>query len=162
MTKSKKSKTTQKDDKPRCDLCSSTRKMLAKTPCCDNWICNDENDYVMFSYARNSCARNHRRFTLCGYHHNEEHKGDWKTCKKCLDSFELEMYVWYSANEYNFTKLENPPKYEPTHCRKCNEIIILSDDGYSSLCGAYYCGNCEITEKEREQIIKEYKNKKDI
>ncbi|MFH1565481.1 MAG: hypothetical protein ABIC82_06640 [bacterium] len=147
--------------KPRCGLCGSTRKKLTKTECCGNWICNDENNYVLFSYARNSCARNHRRFTLCGYHHTEGHKGDWKTCKKCLKDFEhnLEMYVWYGTNEYNFEKLENPPDFKPTYCYKCGERIVLPDGGYSSLCGVYCCDECEITEEDRKKIIREYDKK---
>ncbi len=61
--------------KPRCGLCGKATN-LTKTECCGNWICDDEDQYVMFSYARNSCLRNHRRYTLCGYHHTEGHEGD--------------------------------------------------------------------------------------
>ena len=53
------------EDKPRCGLCGKTRK-LTKTECCGQWICDDEEKYVIFSYARNSCSRNHQRYTLCG------------------------------------------------------------------------------------------------
>lgn len=131
-------------DIPPCGLCGKKRKSREKTDCCGNWICNDENDYVIFSYARNSCARNHRRFTLCGYHNNEKHKGDWKTCKKCIDSFrhELEMYVWYGTNEYNYEKLENPPKFEPTYCAGCEKVICLPDGGFTSLKDIYVCEEC--------------------
>lgn len=145
---------------PRCELCGKKKKNLIKTDCCGNWICDDEGGYVMFSYAHNSCSRNHRRYTLCGYHNNEEHKGDWKTCKKCRESIEPEMYAWYGTNEYNFEKLENPPEFEPTLCSKCGERIVLSDGGYSSLCGVYRCENCEITDEEREKIIEDYEKKK--
>ena len=62
--------------KPRCGLCGKRGKLM-RTECCGNWICNDHDKYVLFSYARNSCARNHDRFTLCGYHRNEGHGGDW-------------------------------------------------------------------------------------
>lgn len=139
--------------KPRCGLCGSAKKKLKKTECCDNWICDDEDNYALFSYARNSCARNHRRFTLCGFHHAEGHKGDWKTCKECLESFEheLEMYVWHGTNEYNFTKLENPPDFKPTFCYKCGKRIVLPDGGYGVLCGAYHCAECEITEERQEE-----------
>ena len=81
-----------KSDKPRCGLCGKTKK-LTKTECCGNWICDDEDEYVLFSYARNSCSRDHRRFTLCGFHCLEGHAGDWKDCPKCRTSFEIEMYV---------------------------------------------------------------------
>jgi hypothetical protein len=46
--------------KSRCGLCGKP-KNLAQTECCGQWICNDEHKYVLFSYARNSCARNHDR-----------------------------------------------------------------------------------------------------
>jgi len=154
--KTSKAKTT----KHYCGLCGKSGKKLIKTECCGNWICDDEDNYVLFSYARNSCSRNHRRFTLCGYHYNEEHKGDWKTCKKCISSFshEPEMYAYYGTNEYNFTTLRNPPEFEPTYCGKCGERILLPYGGYSVLCGEYRCYKCPISEKERKEITR--KNKK--
>jgi hypothetical protein len=60
--------------KPRCGLCGKRGK-LTKTECCDQWICDDTENYVLFSYARNSCARNHGRYTLCAHHYNEGHQG---------------------------------------------------------------------------------------
>ncbi|HIJ74913.1 MAG TPA: hypothetical protein HPP83_12505 [Candidatus Hydrogenedentes bacterium] len=127
--------------KPRCGLCGKT-KNLTKTECCGQWICDDESDYVLFSYARNSCHRNHRRFTLCGYHFTEEHPGRWNDCAQCRDSFETEMYVWYGTNEYNFEKLEDPPEYEPTTCTKCGAVISLSEDAYSLGAEGYRCEKC--------------------
>ena len=129
------------DDKPSCGLCSKTGK-LTKTDCCGQWICNDEGKYVLFSYARNSCHRNHDRYTLCSHHHNERHKGDWQTCEECKADYETEMYVWYGTNEYNFVKLENPPKFQPTKCAKCKRVIKLATDGYTIKGGKYYCMGC--------------------
>jgi len=124
-----------------CGLCGKTSK-LTKTACCGRWICDDEDQYIIFSYARDSCYRNHRRYTLCGYHHAEEHPGDWKTCRKCRDDFETEMYVYSGTNEYNFEKLQNPPQYEPTKCTICNRVIILSEDSYTTKGDAYFCSGC--------------------
>ena len=124
-----------------CGLCGKTTN-LTRTDCCGNWICDDEHTYVLFSYARNSCHRNHSRYTLCSFHHNEGHSGDWKTCEECRSSFETEMYVWYGTNEYNFEKLENPPTYEPTKCSNCGCVIRLGTDGYSFSGGKYLCMNC--------------------
>ena len=137
-----------KNDKPRCGLCGKT-KNLTKTECCDNWICDDEHKYVLFSYARNSCHRNHRRYTLCGYHYAEDHPGHWKDCQKCRDELEREMYVWYGTNEYNFERLENPPDYEPTLCSKCGTVIILSEGGYSTRGEEYLCEDCTNEELSR-------------
>lgn len=145
----KKTKKSIKNDNPRCGLCGKTENLI-KTECCNNWICNDEHKYVLFSYARNSCHRNHRRYTICGYHYIEKHSGRWQDCQICRESFETEMYVWYGTNEYNFEKLENPPKYKPTRCSRCNNLISLSQDSYSSLGADYFCEQCtDLMHKER-------------
>lgn len=125
----------------RCGLCGATGKLM-KTECCGEWICDDEDQYVLFSYARNSCSRNHRRYTLCGYHFYEEHSGRWQNCGKCRAAFQTEMYVYYGTNEYNFQVLEDPPDYEPTHCGRCGRVIILADGGYSHSSDGYLCGVC--------------------
>jgi len=126
---------------PRCGLCGKTGN-LTQTECCGQWICDDEDSYVLFSFARNSCYRNHSRYTLCGYHYNEGHAGDWQTCPQCRKDFETEMYVYYGTNEYNFEKLKNPPKYKPTHCARCGRVIVLSEGGYSFGSEGYLCGRC--------------------
>ena len=132
-------------DAPRCGLCGKTKK-LTRTECCEQWICDDEENYVIFSYARNSCHRNHSRFTLCASHHNEGHTGSWQDCKKCRANFPTEIYVWYGTNEYNFEKLPNPPAFEPTRCDGCNVIIRLAEGGYSQGADGTLCGKC--TEKK--------------
>jgi hypothetical protein len=125
----------------QCGLCGNTRK-LTRTECCGEWICNDEDNYVLFSYARNSCSRNHRCHTLCGYHYTEEHEGNWKDCTKCRNEIETEMYVWYGTNDHNFEKLENSPTYEPTKCDKCGSVIVLGEDVYSTQGDEYFCERC--------------------
>ena len=127
--------------KPRCGLCGKTRKLM-RTDCCGNWICDDHEKYVLFSYARNSCARNHDRYTLCAFHHHERHKGNWKNCKICRKSFPTEIFVWYATNEYNFEKLENPPKFEPTLCDGCGVRINLGGGGYSQGPQGVLCDRC--------------------
>lgn len=131
-----------RSERDRCGLCGK-RKRLTRTECCGQPICDDESSYVMFSYARNSCSRNHRRFTLCGIHHTEGHEGAWQTCRQCRNHpAELEIYVYYGTNEYNFEKLENPPAYEPTHCGRCGRVIALGTDGYQTGPGGYRCEGC--------------------
>ena len=115
---------------------------LTKTKCCGQWICDDEDKYVLFSYARNSCHRNHRRYTLCGYHDAETHPGHWKKCPRCRDAFETEIYVDYGTNEHNFEKLENPPAYDPTRCSKCGVVIVLSAGGHSERGKEHWCEKC--------------------
>jgi len=141
---------TKTKEKPRCGLCGKTGN-LTRTECCGNWICDDEDKYVLFSYAHNSCHRNHRRYTLCGSHHAEGHKGRWQDCKKCLDEVaEREMYVWYGTNEYNFEKLENAPSFRPTFCRSCHKRIRLGTEGHTIFPdGSYYCEPCADRKRRR-------------
>ena len=129
------------DAAPRCGLCGKQGN-LRKTECCNNWVCDDEASYVAFSYARNSCDRNHRRFTLCGSHHTEEHPGTWQECAACRGGFETEMYVHFGTNEYNFKKLANLPSFEPKRCGACGAVINLGTDGYSQRGGQYWCESC--------------------
>ena len=126
---------------PRCGLCGKAGS-LTLTDCCNNWICDDAERYVIFSYERNSCFLNHTKYSLCSYHHNEGHEGDWKVCQKCRDDFNTEMYAWYGTNEHNFEKLGDPPEYEPTRCVKCRKIINLGEDGYGMSGGKYLCEKC--------------------
>jgi hypothetical protein len=126
----------------RCGLCGKS-KQLTRTVCCGNWICDDEENYVLFSYARNSCYRNHRNFTLCGYHHAEQHTGDWKACATCRGEFDTEDYVGFGTSEYNFEKLENPPAFEPTRCSTCGMIIRRAEGGYTMRSKEFFCHSCE-------------------
>ena len=93
--------------KPKCGLCGSAKKALTKTPCCNNWICDDEDSYVIFSYARNSCYRNHDRYTLCSAHCHEEHEGKWQDCKKCKDNYDLPNYVDIGNFQYSCRVTQN-------------------------------------------------------
>jgi hypothetical protein len=129
------------DDQPRCGLCGKTTN-LTKTECCGNWICDDEHNYRLFSYARNSCHRNHSCYTVCAAHHAEGHSGRWQDCAECRKNWETEIYVWYSTNEYNFEKLENPPEFKPTLCHDCGRRISLGEDGYMVSGGKYFCQRC--------------------
>ena len=127
----------------RCGLCGKTRQLI-QTDCCKTWICDDEDTYVPFSYATNSCSRDHRRYTLCGFHHTEEHPGRWLECTRCRGEIvETEMYVWYGTNKYNVEKLQNPPAYEPTYCSRCQQRIVLGEGGYSTRGEQeYFCEAC--------------------
>jgi DNA-directed RNA polymerase subunit RPC12/RpoP len=137
----RKRKSTQKSDEPRCGLCGKTEN-LTKTECCDNWICDDEHEYVLFSFSRNSCSRNHSRYTLCGFHYGEAHDGHWQDCPHCRESFDTELYVWYGTNEYNFEKLVKRPAYEPTKCHRCGRRIRLGQDGFTQTEDGYLCERC--------------------
>ncbi len=131
--------------KPCCGLCGS-REKLTRTPCCGNWICDDADQYVAFSFARNSCYTNHSKFTICSGHHHEKHEGRWQDCSKCKEGQPLEMYVYLATNEYNFEKLENPPAFEPTQCNRCGVRVRLAYDGYTLKGDEIICASCSASE----------------
>ena len=143
MRKRDKTKITNRN-RPKCGLCGSTEN-LTKTDCCGNWICDDMDEYVAFSYAHNSCMRNHFKYTLCGHHFHSEHDGPWKGCKKCYDDFKdnMELFVYFGTNEYNFDILKDPPKFETTLCSKCNRKINLTEDFYTTYKGEHICEKCK-------------------
>ena len=128
--------------KPRCGLCGQSTKPLRKTECCDNWICDDWSDYQMFSFAHNSCSRNHEKYTICSTHYTEKHDGIWQDCQECRVIDATEMYVYYATNEYNFVKLQNPPEFEPTYCTSCNTLLILGEGGFTQSNEGYFCEKC--------------------
>ncbi len=125
----------------RCGLCGATRR-LTRTQCCGNWICDDEGEYQLFSYARNSCFRNHHRYTVCGQHYAEEHDGRWQECAQCRSATEAELYADAATNGYNFERLANPPPFEPKRCAECDAVIRLAQGGYSVREGRYCCHVC--------------------
>jgi hypothetical protein len=131
--------------RPRCGLCHNAGR-LTRTPCCGHLICDDEDQYVLFSYARNSRSRNHSRYTLCASHFNEGHPGAWRDCPASREGFETELYVYYGTNEYNFEELANPPAFEPTRCTRCATVIDLGEGGYAMTAAGYFCEAC--AEKE--------------
>lgn|SRR5262245_8681042 len=134
-------KTAGKVVRPPCGLCGKTGRFV-RTECGGQWICDDEATDVLLSYARDSCSRNHRRFTLCGHHSVEGHGGDWRHGRWCRDDFATEIYVHFGTNEYNFVKLENPPGYTPTRCQQCRAIIRLAKDPFTMKGDACYCERC--------------------
>jgi len=114
------------DGRPKCLLCGKTEN-LTKTECCDNWICDDEGNYVLFSYADNSCHRNHRRYTLCGQHYESGHEGKWQDCEECKTTYQTEMYVYFGTNEYNVCFAHLNIYFHPSSSRpgyKCATAII--------------------------------------
>ena len=106
-----KSKQQADDGEPFCGLCGSRRGPFIMTECCGRRLCDTEGDYAMGSYERDGqCARNHRLNTICGYHHNENHPGEWKKCTKCEGEFHpfdyavkaTSMKVSCTERRYNF------------------------------------------------------------
>lgn len=127
-----------KINKPSCGLCGKTKNLI-QTSCCNNWVCDDAREYVLFSYAANSCYRNHDRYTICATHHREDHSGKWQDCQKCKEEYPLENYVDFATNDCNFEKLSNPPKVV-INCVSCGfESSSVRDFSYQTSKGWYCC-----------------------
>ncbi|KZV74415.1 hypothetical protein PENSPDRAFT_749359 [Peniophora sp. CONT] len=128
-----------------CGLCGKRGGPLMKTECCGETICDDYAKYVMFTYSRDSCKRNHDRYTLCMFHKNEGHKGsDWKTCPKCfLEIGDTENSVWFGTNQFNFETLPNPPAFRPKFCDTCHKPVKQNTENYSpNRIGGVTCEPC--------------------
>eukprot|EP01006_Ploeotia_vitrea_P067806 TRINITY_DN98542_c0_g1_i1.p1 TRINITY_DN98542_c0_g1~~TRINITY_DN98542_c0_g1_i1.p1 ORF type:complete len:197 (-),score=14.67 TRINITY_DN98542_c0_g1_i1:166-756(-) len=128
-----------------CGLCGKKGK-LTRTHCCNQPICDDSANYVMFSYAHNSCHRNHERYTLCGFHHSEGHdsKTPWHECKECQDGFDGDTYNYYVTNDYNFYKHPNPPSFEPTMCCECGGGVRM-DEAHCRTPEGMLCQACTMS-----------------
>ena len=134
-----------KEKKKACGLCGTTKNLI-KTPCCDNWICDDADQYIIFSFAKNSCYRNHDRYTLCSVHHHSNHKGKWQECTKCKKDYAIEHYVDYTTNEFNFEKLQNPPKIT-IKCINCGfESNTIQDFAFQTN-KDFYCTKSKCQKK---------------
>jgi len=123
---------------------------LTRTWCCERVICDDTDQYQLFSYSNVSCYRNHSRYTLCGFHHNinEGHASTWHDCQKCKEDIgDLETYVADGTSQFNFIdeKLVNPPTFEPCDFSTCSRVIKQNSEPYCRLPreGGFACSDCQ-------------------
>lgn len=110
-------KTSREEKNKSCGLCGNRMPPFTLTTCCNRVVCDDQSDYQLMSYARNSCSRNHWRYSLCSFHHTEGHgSSDWKTCQECKSSFE--EYEWFKMGS-------NPP--EAPACVNFPDDVLTSE-----------------------------------
>jgi len=78
----------------------------------------------MFSYSRDFCGRSHRRYTMCGSHYSEQHRGaGWRQCLSCKATSDLDP--WYAENGYNVSPRLDRPKGECMCAhRRCAPLTI--------------------------------------
>ncbi|EGG22262.1 hypothetical protein DFA_04380 [Cavenderia fasciculata] len=124
----------------KCGLCGKSGK-LTRTPCCNNVICDDWDNYVLFSQANNSCSRNHDRNTVCSVHYMQKHGGPWQTCQVCKRGSPPAMYAHGATNKYNFSPLKNV-KLIPFKCAMCGHTSTDKFDFPTVGSGGYYCKKC--------------------
>jgi hypothetical protein len=124
-----------------CGLCYSTQRPFVKTECCNRWVCDTEGDYEMGSYDREGkCARNHGLGSICGWHHQEGHAGDWKDCSHCQGAFHPYDYAVKASSQskgctnrrYNFDDNVrhdlDPTKVEFPSCDTCGAPVDTTEE----------------------------------
>ena len=85
-----------------CQFCGDDSAPLVRTSCCEKWICCDT---AFFSNGGGYCQVQHETYSLCHFHYNEKHQGDWRECKECLtyfgkDEFERMAEDWTNTPHY--------------------------------------------------------------
>lgn len=146
-------------DQIKCGLCKKTNtesfdacgKQLIRTKCCQNWICDDSHEYVINSFKKTSCWRNHERYTQCGIHFKKGHKEEWQTCKQCEYDNKSDMvtYIDHASNEYNFEPRKDLSRIE-IQCSNCDfwaselkyfsgRVISSRNDEYKFFCKRQKC-----------------------
>ncbi|WP_425363556.1 hypothetical protein [Candidatus Tisiphia endosymbiont of Hybos culiciformis] len=137
------------ETKQKCQLCGSTTKPLTTTDCCNNLLCDDAHTYVVFSYAKNSCYRNHDRYTLCSSHYQDNHQGKWQDCKKCKADFNEVDYVEMATNRYNFkTEALKGLARVTIICVNCQFKSDKMDDFAFRTSQGFYC-----SKKECQKVV---------
>ena len=134
-------------EKIKCGICGKSTKLM-KLECCNNWICDDYDNYLIFNTNSVSCHRNHDRYTLCSIHFHQAHEGTWQDCEECKKNMKPEIYIWHGTNEFNFEKLKEIPKFEPTKCLKCQRVINLGREPYAVIGDQYECFHCLVLEEK--------------
>ncbi|KIY68808.1 hypothetical protein CYLTODRAFT_421261 [Cylindrobasidium torrendii FP15055 ss-10] len=121
------------DESTFCGTCGKSGGPLTKTTCCGRTICDDEHLYKPFSFSKVSCLRNHTRYTACGYHKSEGHKGHWHTCYECRKANTPENRAWYRKNNYNFlVDIEDKEYVFPqTRCAGCTKVMKMGPENHS-------------------------------
>jgi len=126
----------------RCGLCGA-RENLVRTECCNNILCDESDNYELFSYSRAFCARSHQRYTTCCNHYTEDHgQGDWRSCAKCaagtvgggtVDGDGRPVRSWFGTNGYNFTPATTfpPGSMITTSCGACGRRVETGSQGYT-------------------------------
>jgi len=138
-----------------CEICSCNAgtKSMMRARCCENPICDTEDQYAMFSYSRAHCSRSHNRYTLCGHHGVEQECDrtvDWRECPGCLSALSKSRdrtadMLWRGLNAYNFCPLlsKDVPKHSLCEtCSKCNGKFISGIEGCMFSGGGIQCTRC--------------------
>lgn len=81
-----------------CRFCGDDRSPLVKTRCCGQWICCDT---AFISNGGGYCQHEHEAYSICHFHYNEKHQGEWQACKECRDFFGKDEFKRLSEDRMN-------------------------------------------------------------
>jgi len=82
-----------------CFICGDDTAPLVRTPCCKQWVCCDT---AYLSYQGGGyCQFEHENSSICHFHHNEKHQGNWQDCEECILFFGNEEFDLMSKNQMN-------------------------------------------------------------
>eukprot|EP00736_Rhodelphis_marinus_P010703 Rmarinus@m.24445 len=131
-----------------CALCGAThqrRNPLAKTPCCQNWICDDARSYGA------SCFRSHMSKSQCGVHHTEGHPGSSRTCQTCFTDHGPVKDAALIRASCSATivppTLDCMPRDVVSECSECGDSIISCLEKYVIVEDKIVCHFCKRSEE---------------
>lgn len=82
-----------------CHFCGDDRAPLVITPCCGELICCDT---AYMSYRGGGrCQFEHENESICHFHYNDKHQGEWHDCAECSDLFGDAEFEWMSKAKIN-------------------------------------------------------------
>jgi hypothetical protein len=68
-----------------CSFCGDDTAPLVKTLCCERLICCDTS-YLSYQ-GGGYCQFEHESESICHFHYNEKHEGEWRDCGECRGFF---------------------------------------------------------------------------
>ena len=75
-------------------------------------------------------------------------RGHGRIARNVKKNMKPEIYIWHGTNEFNFEKLKEIPKFEPTKCLKCQRVINLGREPYAVIGDQYECFHCLVLEEK--------------
>lgn len=126
-----------------CFACGSP-KQLIPTECCGSLVCVSPPGVGPYSNPVHDCKGSHARYTLCGYHFDAEHGGDWTSCEQCKAEFEPELYQFYASNRFNSVSVHvSLEVIQKPSCTDCGKTFSILADAFAVEKNEFLCSDCD-------------------